>query len=370
MTAGAPPTCQACGSPLTRSLVDLGVQPLANSYIPLESANRPEPRFPLHARVCDHCLLVQVDIVKRPDEIFVDYAYFSSFSESWLAALPRICRRDDRAVRPWARTAASSRSQATTATCCNISSPSGIPGARDRARGQRGQDRGSARRSDRGRILRHGDRAPPGEARLAGRSPRGQECAGPRTGHQRFRRRHPDPAEARRRLYGRVPAPAQPAARECSSTRSITSISPIFRCWPCEPSSIDTALPSSTWRSSRRMADRSALFAARDDAGRGVGDRVGEALREEIAAGLDRPEGYAGFEAKVRAVRDGLLDFLAQAARRGKSVAAYGAAAKGNTLLNYCGVTERISPLSSTRILPSRTACCRAAASRCTRSSG
>ncbi len=61
------------------------MQPLANSYIPLESANRPEPRFPLYARVCDHCLLVQVDIVKRPDEIFVDYAYFSSFSESWLA---------------------------------------------------------------------------------------------------------------------------------------------------------------------------------------------------------------------------------------------------------------------------------------------
>ena len=60
------------------------MQPLANSYIPLELAEPPEPRFPLHARVCDHCLLVQVDIVKRPDEIFADYAYFSSFSDSWL----------------------------------------------------------------------------------------------------------------------------------------------------------------------------------------------------------------------------------------------------------------------------------------------
>lgn len=64
------------------------------------------------------------------------------------------------------------------------------------------------------------------------------------------------------------------------------------------------------------------------------------ALREEISAGLDRPQGYAGFEAKVRAVRDGLLAFLAEVRSQGKTVAAYGAAAKGNTLLNYCGVTE------------------------------
>ena len=82
------------------------------------------------------------------------------------------------------------------------------------------------------------------------------------------------------------------------------------------------------------------LFAARDDAGRVPGERVEAALREEISAGLDRPQGYAGFETKVRAVRDGLLAFLAEARSQGKTVAAYGAAAKGNTLLNYCGVTE------------------------------
>ena len=86
MTTGASPTCQACGSLLTRSLVDLGVQPLANSYVPRESAGLAEPRFPLHARVCDTCLLVQVDSVTAPETIFnEDYAYHSSFSESWLA---------------------------------------------------------------------------------------------------------------------------------------------------------------------------------------------------------------------------------------------------------------------------------------------
>lgn len=67
-------------------------------------------------------------------------------------------------------------------------------------------------------------------------------------------------------------------------------------------------------------------------------------LDEEIAAGLDRPDGYAGFEPRVRAVRDGLRAFLAGAARNGGTVAAYGAAAKGNTLLNYCGLTAADIP--------------------------
>jgi SAM-dependent methyltransferase len=81
----AQPRCQGCGAGLTRTLVDLGMQPLANSYVPLDRAEEPEPFFPLHARVCDTCLLVQVDSVERPENIFVDYAYFSSFSDSWLA---------------------------------------------------------------------------------------------------------------------------------------------------------------------------------------------------------------------------------------------------------------------------------------------
>jgi SAM-dependent methyltransferase len=83
------------------------------------------------------------------------------------------------------------------------------------------------------------------------------------------------------------------------------------------------------------------VFAARADAGRAPGANVQAILDEEIAAGLDRPEGYAGFEEQARIVRDGLLAFLAQARAEGKKVAAYGAAAKGNTLLNYCGVTAR-----------------------------
>ena len=73
----AAPTCRACAAPLTRTLVDLGEMPLANAF--LESANEvaQERRYPLHARVCDDCFLVQVDAVTTPKEIFSDYAYFS-----------------------------------------------------------------------------------------------------------------------------------------------------------------------------------------------------------------------------------------------------------------------------------------------------
>src|SRR5690606_30277863 len=81
----AHPCCLGCGAPLTRTLVDLGLQPLANSYVSPHAADRPEPKYPLHARVCDSCLLVQVERAVPPEEIFSHYAYFSSLSDSWLA---------------------------------------------------------------------------------------------------------------------------------------------------------------------------------------------------------------------------------------------------------------------------------------------
>jgi hypothetical protein len=76
--------CLGCGAPLKRTLVDLGRTPLANSFVPPDCPE-PDPVYPLHARVCDRCLLVQVEAVVPPAEIFSDYAYFSSYSDSWLA---------------------------------------------------------------------------------------------------------------------------------------------------------------------------------------------------------------------------------------------------------------------------------------------
>ncbi|MDH4079230.1 MAG: class I SAM-dependent methyltransferase [Nitrospira sp.] len=77
--------CRSCGSTLEQTFVDLGMSPLANSYIKPEQRNRMEPFYPLHVYVCRQCLLVQLEEFTTPHDIFSDYAYFSSFSDSWLA---------------------------------------------------------------------------------------------------------------------------------------------------------------------------------------------------------------------------------------------------------------------------------------------
>jgi SAM-dependent methyltransferase len=82
----AAPDCRSCGARLRLTFVDLGKQPLSNGFLTREQLEvGDEPRYPLHARVCDRCLLVQVDEVVPADAIFSDnYAYFSSYSQSWL----------------------------------------------------------------------------------------------------------------------------------------------------------------------------------------------------------------------------------------------------------------------------------------------
>lgn len=76
--------CRFCNTPLEHTFADLGMSPLANSYVPPERADAMEPFYPLHARVCSECFLVQVGEFASADHIFSDYAYFSSYSSSWL----------------------------------------------------------------------------------------------------------------------------------------------------------------------------------------------------------------------------------------------------------------------------------------------
>ena len=93
MTAGAPAripdarrvsACRSCGAPLGRTVIDLGDTPLANSYLRPADLSRTEARFPLRAVVCDSCLLVQLDHIADASAIFSEYAYVSSYSETWL----------------------------------------------------------------------------------------------------------------------------------------------------------------------------------------------------------------------------------------------------------------------------------------------
>jgi 2-polyprenyl-3-methyl-5-hydroxy-6-metoxy-1,4-benzoquinol methylase len=78
------PSCRFCGAPLRETFADLGVTPLSNAFISPDEADRPEPRFPLHAFVCGICRLVQLEQAATPQDIFGRYIYFSSYSESWL----------------------------------------------------------------------------------------------------------------------------------------------------------------------------------------------------------------------------------------------------------------------------------------------
>ena len=79
------PKCRFCGDTLSFSLVDLGSTPLANSFLKQEELTKAEPSYPLHARVCGSCFLVQVEPVVPASHIFGDYLYFSSYSASWVA---------------------------------------------------------------------------------------------------------------------------------------------------------------------------------------------------------------------------------------------------------------------------------------------
>jgi hypothetical protein len=76
--------CRSCGAILRHTFVDLGMSPLANSFVKPTEVNRMEPFYSLHVRLCGECFLVQLPPAAKPEEIFAEYAYFSSYSDSWL----------------------------------------------------------------------------------------------------------------------------------------------------------------------------------------------------------------------------------------------------------------------------------------------
>ena len=82
--SGHEPVCRFCSSVLRRTFVDLGVSPLCESFLSERELHAPESHYPLHVYVCETCFLVQLEEFVPPEQIFSDYAYFSSYSESWL----------------------------------------------------------------------------------------------------------------------------------------------------------------------------------------------------------------------------------------------------------------------------------------------
>ncbi len=83
--------CRLCSKELKHDFVDLGMSPLCESFLPADRLDGLEPFFPLHAYVCDSCFLVQLKEYVTPDEIFREYAYFSSYSTSWVEHARNYC---------------------------------------------------------------------------------------------------------------------------------------------------------------------------------------------------------------------------------------------------------------------------------------
>lgn len=79
------PACRFCGAPLEHTFCDLGMSPLSNAFLTADQLNAMEPFYPLRVYVCGSCFLVQLQQFQSPQQIFGDYAYFSSYSDSWLA---------------------------------------------------------------------------------------------------------------------------------------------------------------------------------------------------------------------------------------------------------------------------------------------
>src|SRR4051812_12327007 len=84
IAAATTPACRFCAAPLRHTFVDLGMSPLCESYVPAERLNAMEPFYPLHAKICERCLLVQLEAFVSAEDIFSEYAYFSSYSASWV----------------------------------------------------------------------------------------------------------------------------------------------------------------------------------------------------------------------------------------------------------------------------------------------
>jgi hypothetical protein len=82
-------TCRLCGSPALRSFLDLGATPPCERFLTAAQLDEPETTYPLHVRVCTNCLLTQLPPLITPEETFTDYAYFSSYSSSWVAHAER-----------------------------------------------------------------------------------------------------------------------------------------------------------------------------------------------------------------------------------------------------------------------------------------
>ncbi len=329
-------TCRFCGTPLSHVFADLGATPLANSYLTEAEVPGPERFYPLCALVCDQCLLVQLEEYEAPEAIFGDYAYFSSFSTSWLEHSRR-----------YAEMAIERFGLGPESRVVEVASNDGYLLRWFRER----------------QIPVLGIEPAENVARVAieHEIPTLVEFFGVETARRLAPEWSADLLIGNNVLahvpdlndfVGGLAILLRPGAaltlefphllqliehrqfdtiyHEHFSYFSFATVRRVFAQHGLEVHDVDE-LP--THGGSLR------IYAARADAQPpALSDRAAALLERERAAGLDQLDTYLAFQESVRAAKRDLLDFLVTLKRDGLRLAGYGAPAKGNTLLNYCGI--------------------------------
>jgi SAM-dependent methyltransferase len=329
--------CRFCAAPLTVTFADLGMSPPSNAYLKPEQLNQMERFYPLHAYVCGQCKLVQLEEFESPAEIFTEYAYFSSFSDSWLKHAERyvgamverfgfggssqvveIASNDGYLLQYFKQRGVPVLGVEPAANVAKVAlEQRGVP-SRVEFFG-----RGTAQR-----MVADGIRAD----LLLGNNVLAHV---------------PDIND----FVGGMPVLLKPDGivtmefphllrliernqfdtiyHEHFSYLSFLTVEQVFAKAGLRLFDVEE-LP--THGGSIR------IYACHAGSGRPTEPRVERMRQLERDGGLEAMDVYAAFEQRVRAIKRDVLDFLIHAKRDGKSVAAYGAAAKGMTLLNYCGV--------------------------------
>ena len=335
--------CRHCGTPATLTFIDLGSAPPSNAYLTERDLKRPERWFPLRIQVCPECWLVQTEDYAGAEEIFTDdYAYFSSYSKTWLEhcehyvskmvdlfhlgadslvielaandgyLLQYVAARKIRClgIEPTASTAASARAKGIEI----VEKFFGVSLARELSAASKHADLMVANN-----VLAH---VPDINDFVSGIA----VLLKP-TGVATFEFPHFLNLVTHNQF--------DTIYHEHYSYLSLLAVSRIFERNGLSVFDVEE-LP--THGGSLRV------YAQRKDGPQPVGDAVDNLLQRERYTGLLTTAYYSGFQARADKAKNDFVEFLLTAKREGKSVAAYGAAAKGNTLLNYAGVRPDLLP--------------------------
>lgn len=330
-------TCRFCGAPLRTSFVDLGMSPLCQTHIETHQLGDMEPFYPLHARVCDDCFLVQLPEFVAPDAIFSEYAYFSSYSSSWVEHARRYTQM---AIARFSLGAGSRVMEVASNDGYLLQHfvAAGVPvlGIEPAANVARAAEaRGVPTRVEfLGEATGRAIAAAHGHADLV--------LGNNVLAHV------PDINDFVRGLRALL-APGGTITMEFPHLLrlvegnqfdtiyhehfSYLSFSTVERIFAAHALVLYDVEELPTHGGSIRIYARHA-----DHADLPAGARVAEMREREQALGYRSIARYQGFAAQVRETKRRLLDFLVEARDAGRTVVGYGAPGKGNTLLNYCGI--------------------------------